>query len=649
MKRTFYLVFTIILVFCATFVPQNFFIVKADAVEFDKSNVLDDLTSSSVNGKPFDLLDYPYDETKNIRVINFVEYCYSHKANKRGNYGLYVYVYNPKGIDISENSGQNKIQMAVSWVKNADGVYVANRYEKFNLKFCNKAEKKDYLGLFYKFKVIDRIIDGKSMVERVNSSERRYDVSGIELLTNGSPNATEYTVGGIYKFSGYSKGFGPTDENTLSCDVTDLETLKLNLHSTHYRTEVSSLGKGHYNEVNTVYFSVPNAVFTRYGNLQKIRAEWWEYKTKKAFVSNDEAFYNEAVKYTGVDVGPFGDRDKVPFSLTAGANVLSQFVTRFAWTYNVDEGNAVHTFSSDERQTILPFVFYSPATEVDGIFKFLYTKPVAGSVNSDKVKEYIYGYKNNLGNGYVDCNGRSLSKDLFLDTVDEGRTRGYNDKTIDLGDSFDLNSYDSNHSWWDKLFDYGFSWPSTNEQYENVPPIYVLKNTDVLGETTNISKNLLVNSDDVATLQSYYASETLKNNSVVLFRFANTDYYSEQVVSDKVIGYIAQLTCFFDFDIIELTFNKDGVYYVIPAVSNPIDIVNGLTPPAQSLEWWKIILGLVGLILLLFILAPVLPYVFKAIFYVISLPFKLVKKIAKRTKSNRYQPKITKRNNGYDR
>ena len=38
---------------------------------------------------------------------------------------------------------------------------------------------------------------------------------------------------------------------------------------------------------------------------------------------------------------------------------------------------------------------------------------------------------------------------------------------------------------------------------------------------------------------------------------------------------------FFDFDIIQLTFNRDGVYTVIPVVSSPMDIVNAITPPVQ--------------------------------------------------------------------
>ena len=64
-------------------------------LNYDKTNVMDDLTSSTVNGQPFDVKDYPYDEASQAQIVNFVEYCYSYKGNMQGNYGLYVYVYNP--------------------------------------------------------------------------------------------------------------------------------------------------------------------------------------------------------------------------------------------------------------------------------------------------------------------------------------------------------------------------------------------------------------------------------------------------------------------------------------------------------------------------------------------------------------------------
>lgn len=103
--------------------------------------------------------------------------------------------------------------------------------------------------------------------------------------------------------------------------------------------------------------------------------------------------------------------------------------------------------------------------------------------------------------------------------VDDGRTMGYNDKTIDLSDTFDLNSYDSNHSWWDKLWDYGFSWPATNGDYKDVAPIYEVKASDFNGSDADISARLLVNSADVTDLKNFYNKETQARNRVVLFRF----------------------------------------------------------------------------------------------------------------------------------
>lgn len=42
---------------------------------------------------------------------------------------------------------------------------------------------------------------------------------------------------------------------------------------------------------------------------------------------------------------------------------------------------------------------------------------------------------------------------------------------------------------------------------------------------------------------------------------------------------------FFDFTVISLTFNKDGVYRVIPAVNSPIDVIADITLPADNSFW----------------------------------------------------------------
>jgi hypothetical protein len=138
--------------------------------QFDKTDVLEDLTSSSINGKPFDIRDYPFDENGDIQVISVVEYCYSYRANLMDNYALYIYVYNPKGINLSTDTKQNKIQMAAKY--DADGN--PTEYEKFNLEFCSKVEKGNYKNLFYKFKVVDKKVNNTTFKDRVNSNARRY-------------------------------------------------------------------------------------------------------------------------------------------------------------------------------------------------------------------------------------------------------------------------------------------------------------------------------------------------------------------------------------------------------------------------------------------------------------------------------------------
>ena len=261
----------------------------ADGVNYDTTDVLDDLTGAD----NFNILNYPFDGTGKIKhpeILNVAEYCYSYRTNMRYNYGLYLYFYNPQGLDIDTDSKANKVQLAVSYGTDTDGYTVPEAYEKFDLQFCSVSTDADYYRLFYKFKVIDRVSgDGKTIAERVNSNARRYDISGIELQLKGDRNATEYTVGGTYTFTGYAKGYGPdgSAESTLQCQVQNLETVRLDLAGktdgvdkrTYWRSNSSAMGAHHQNQINSVFFAIDKSVLEKYGYvLQRIKAEWWEYK-----------------------------------------------------------------------------------------------------------------------------------------------------------------------------------------------------------------------------------------------------------------------------------------------------------------------------------------------------------------------------------
>lgn len=148
---------------------------------------------------------------------------------------------------------------------------------------------------------------------------------------------------------------------------------------------------------------------------------------------------------------------------------------------------------------------------------------------------------------------------------------------------------------------------------------------------------------DVPALKSYYndavtvSGKDDEEKIVVLFRFATSDYYSaavdimelRTVLPDKYTkgqAYRAWESVFMDFDIIQLTFNRDGVYKVIPVVSTlgyrQFDY-SAVQIPDDG-EWWKILLAVLLIILLIIILFPVLPWIIKGLFWIISLPFKAI-------------------------
>ena len=164
-----------------------------------------------------------------------------------------------------------------------------------------------------------------------------------------------------------------------------------------------------------------------------------------------------------------------------------------------------------------------------------------------------------------------------------------------------------------------------SETGREISPIQVLKESDLQGTEAEVSQRLLVNVKDVEDLKAAY-DDAIKVDPLdpedeecylVLFRFATSDYYAAPVdiyQSDfwgtvhKGQAYVARQSVFFDFDVIDLTFNKDGVYTVIPAVSDPIDIVNDLTSPTDmgddGLGILGIILLILGVIVVLVVLMP---------------------------------------------
>ena len=516
-------------------------------------------------------------------IINIVEWCYS--PFKPGEFALYIYFYNPQNIKIDTDSVSNRIQIATEYKtdpsqEKPDTVITAEsiptNYETFNLIFCNKSERDNYDGLFYKFRVIDKKgADGRTIEERVNSVERRYDISGVTLATEDG-GSKEYTVGGTYRFSGYAAGYGPNEfsENTLeNKGFTALETISLTVYPTTFRTESSSLGKNHQNDLHSVYFSVPERYFNDYGDLQKIKAEWYEYKLKPSLIFKSLRDYNEVYAHLGVDIGEHTDAITQYF-VDKDSYDGSELVNWYDYGYNVPLKIAADTVNN--RITTLYNAFYAE----DGI------------VPGETIEEHIYSYDKTFSSGSINIGGSRISLDLFENEVGPGRTMGYNVKEIDANDEFDLLSYDETHSGWDRFWDYFFRAPTTDDTYKDITPIeYQIEESIMNMSDSNISKMLYISEEDVPEFKDFYSAETAKGNVPVLFRFAQTDYYNEEmygidpdvvVIYPDVWAWLAQETVFLDFKIIQLTFQSEGEYMVIPVVQNPVNVTPSLTPTPEG-------------------------------------------------------------------
>lgn len=568
----------------------------ASEQKYEHTNVIDDLLSA----ENFSIYDYPANTYGEIELINFVEYGYS--ANGNHDYGLYVYVYNPRQLEFSELPTANKIQLSVG----------NGTYKKYSLKFLSKSSNyNDFVKerLFYKFK----IEGADELLSKLDKEARIYNISGIELLEQTSKTAKEYHVGGKYTVTGYAKGYGldSNDESTLNQNITNLRTIKLNVESTFFRTPPYKLNTQH--QLNTVYFGVPNQILKEYGNLQKVQAEWYEYETEPIIIA-DKNLYNSLEPYIGVEIGEYTNDKNCP-SLSVGYKKVQYTggsTTSYKWTYNI--GLGLNTLT-DRYSPQLSYLFLAEGNALD------YTLP------NDLLLNYIYLYDKSFNRGTLPIKNDSISADLFK-TYDNP-IDCYKNVNIDAEDKFNMLSYDSTNPWWQKWIDYPwFNAPSgLGKDFKDIPPIYKVSDNDLLNDIAN---KLYIDKNDTVDFAKYYAEQKVMDKSTFLFRFAVSDYYSAQLRTSfggGLNGYMAEQTAYLDFDILSLTFEKEGTYINIPVVSNPIDIVGDVTPPPANIPWWLIILlVIVGIILVIMFLPQILLFLFKLIIWIIKLPFVLVKK-----------------------
>lgn len=569
-------------------------------VQMDNSNVMDDLQSSTVDGKPFNFRDYAFDENAETNVFAFAEYCYSFYSNLQGNYGLYVYVHNPRGLTFNLNSTRNTIQFRAGEQEHS---------AKYSLLYLNQCEIPNYEGLFLKFKVYLTGEQKADILACLNSTERIYDVTEIELVMADTGEVENYTVSTNYYYSGYAAGYGsdPNAENTLSIKSEQADTLSLVPHATAYRPEGTN-GKNDYTQdsLHSVYFAVPNEFIKMYGEMSAVHARWLDAVLKPILVTGNQAAYNAISEYIGKDITADGI-DLGYFYLGAHRTYTVAGLSTTGHSYGYSYNNAgvwmnnvtTHDYYGD---TVNPLYYiFNSGDSTDSADNY--------TVSSEDLTAELKKSKELFGGELVND---KYSRIIFESVADE-----WTDKNIERETEYPLTSEIISQTWWEKLW--GNSHVESSETFDGIQAIYAVDTeNDLQGTDDKVSQRLYVSAGDVQDLKEFCNAPENADCTVYLFRYQTTDYIAQEATLFEKGGlygwrevdtnaYFFQETVNLDFDIIDVTFSNGEVDTVIPVAMKPIDVVPAATPPVHTTSdvhtsWWAYVILVVGEVLILWLL-----------------------------------------------
>lgn len=606
---------------------------------YENTNVLNNLKGSTIGGKEFDIADYPHNENGKPQIISFVEFCYSYYAEKQGDFGLYVYVYNPQDIAIDMATERNKIQL--SYGNNAS-------YSKFALEFLNYSTEAGYEGRFYKFKVVLSESQKSNILRNVNSDERIYKISGIELSVKN--NVTEYVCATTYTYKGYALGYGSelAQSDTLSCKVDGFEKyISLDVRSTFFRGRGTNGKKYIQDTLHSVYFAVPNKIINEYGNMSAVHATWLNAHTAPALVTGNGDYYTEMLKHVSEDTDNpdnYGDL-KFKYSFRTEEDLSNTSIGGVHFSGYYAGYNYMSKLSSkiSNHIPVLHWLFKAENGDADTY-----------DVPSEVILDYMLRYSSQHGGELV--NNR-YSKVLF-DSVDDKFT----DINIRADETYSLTSEVISKNFWEKLF--GGSHVEEVEDFKNIKAIQAVDYKDVKDLVSEqICSKYYIDDADYNEFKEYCTNAKAQDETVYLFRYKQSEYFSAEVYegtwkekwvlntggiaiapgyvysyeNDDTNAFLMQQWVQLDFDIIDLTFTKDDVDTVIPVVMSPMDIVadgdNPVVTTKDGRNWFAIIFGILVLLVVFFLLLKLAPGVLyaigKGLVFIITLPFKLIGKLFK--------------------
>lgn len=642
-----------------------------DRTSFEEQGVMDDLGAVLSSDKIQEYKDGAKTVYNDALVLHTMEFGYI--SRDLSDFGFYIYVYDPVcGADLTSVTAQMCLLESTS-----------SQYKEYGCTMLSKD------GYFSKHRV--ELGDNATML---NWSERVYKISGITV--ESSKYIKDCYVGTKYTYTGNMKGYG-SEIDTLTCRIFAQDTIMLYTEFTYYRTTGSSKGLYWQNQINTVYFSVPNTYVEDYGKLSAIYHSYKEYETGPMVVTNSALFgpymqsLYESNKAAAFEEGQYAISDFEKREVAFGSAL--DYTGSFAFNYSEVTDNKLFTKTIDSpfvisgdltmdrimNFTSLPFWFYDPnlasrennevAVTSDDIFNFISSHPMIYTGTFEELTDHaIEKYPYAEPRPGVTVNGKPLDNTEANKAVDATRLHyistfygthfteildEYNG-VMDFRDSSNIKtllSYDISHTTYQKIQDFGLfaflfgnAYVKGDETISNIHPLAVIEESDLSLSDADFSRKYLVNKSDVSKIKWSYNNAKSKGETLFLFRFDISDYFAksqkvyyydtfmiDEWKEDVSVAMVCRQSYYADFDIIALTFDKDGVETIIPVVHTPKDFIGDITTPSEVAPPinWSALISVACVIVILFVFRKPIS---KTVGAVCSGTGKVIKSMTRRTK-----------------
>lgn len=513
----------------------------------DSTSVLEDL--EGIDG--FSISNYGTE----FSFIYLAEVAYSPLDGD--GYGLYAYFYQP--LTFYGSDSRNRISIGVG-----------GSFSKYSMTYVSGE------GRFYKYKISFAGWSG------LDSASREYTVSEAELYLGGS-NATAYSVGLIYDYTGVAYGVDGYLESTLSVTVTETDVLKLEVGSGNYEygpIESENYESGTaYANFFYVYFAVPESYLAKYGSVYGIHSDHYM-----------------------ADLKPMAAIGETSSSKLNGT------------TYTAEEALALFEGDGDfflgDADDNWPLTTSTDLVDKSSIAAVAQVENYYSDLSSEELEAMVTDSSGNFDDSYL-ADGSSLEY-VDLDYTVEDMTESVLDYESVWGGADTLTEIRSQI-----IYNLLFGSSSTEEL-----SLRVLEKLDPAA--SDFASAYHLKDADATTIQSWAEQAEADSCQPWIYRFALDEEYKQAItynagsglgwyynkisetmsygpVNDvATAGFVFETSAVIDFDIISLSFLGDeGAITTIGVVSSPISIYPSTDSPTEEPSGfdWSVIIGIAGLFL----------------------------------------------------